>query len=99
MDLMSLAKRPLRTARAGVVAGLATVALMTTAGTAAAAAPAPHTADAAAPTGADARQLPAGLPVLQQATEILCGRLESAARGGAVPEQALALCKRVNGWD
>ncbi|AWK12393.1 hypothetical protein DDQ41_29640 [Streptomyces spongiicola] len=101
MDLTSLAKRPLRAARAGVVAGLATVALMTTAGTAAAApaAPASHTTDAAATIGAGAGRLPAGLPTPQQAPGILCGQVETAARGGAVPAEVLALCKRVNGWD
>ncbi|MEV0927142.1 hypothetical protein AB0I99_18810 [Streptomyces spongiicola] len=98
MDLTSLAKRPLRAARAGVVAGLATVALMTTAGTAAAA-PASHTTDAAATIGAGAGRLPAGLPTPQQAPGILCGQVETAARGGAVPAEVLALCKRVNGWD
>ncbi|MHC5705375.1 hypothetical protein OTC26_028565 [Streptomyces tirandamycinicus] len=98
MDLMSLAKRPLRATRAGVVAGLATVALLTTAGTAVAA-PAPHGDDAAVPIGSGAPQLSEGLLPAALVTEIVCRQLESAARGGVVPEEALALCKHVNGWD
>ncbi|MEV4921068.1 hypothetical protein AB0K47_30200 [Streptomyces tirandamycinicus] len=97
MDLMSLAKRPLRATRAGVVAGLATVALLTTAGTAAASAP--HGDDAAVPIGSGAPQLSEGLLPAALVTEIVCRQLESAARGGVVPEEALALCKYVNGWD
>ncbi|GFH38035.1 hypothetical protein [Streptomyces pacificus] len=105
MNLMSCAKRPLRTALAGAAAGLATVALTTAAG--AAAVPAPYAmpasyaaaAAAASPTEAAARHLSAGLPTPRQVSGTACGRVDGAARGAAAPQEALAFCKRVNGWD
>ncbi|MCZ7456598.1 hypothetical protein [Streptomyces sp. WMMC940] len=110
---MSLAKRPLLTTRAGLVAGLAAVSLVMTAG-AAAAVPVPaatsgvpvtNTTAATGPTaavrsGTGLAHPPEGLtPAERAAAEILCRHLEHAARHGAVPEEALAFCKHVNGWD
>lgn len=110
MYLMSLAKRPLRVTRAGLVAGLAAVALVTTAGTAAAAPTAASATSSvrAATTSTDAatvrngsglRHLPEDPTPAERAAEIFCRHLEHAARHGAVPEEALAFCKHVNGWD
>ncbi|MFD9971175.1 hypothetical protein ACFWYA_24075 [Streptomyces sp. NPDC059011] len=110
---MSLAKRPFRATRAGLVAGLAAVSLVTTAGAAAAVpitaaasgVPVTATTAAAGPTaavrsGAGLAHLPEELtPAERAAAEIVCRHLEHAARHGAVPAEALALCKHVNGWD
>ncbi|SDM53411.1 hypothetical protein SAMN05444921_109219 [Streptomyces wuyuanensis] len=106
MYLMSLAKRPLRVTRAGLVAGLAAVALVTTAGTAAAASATSSVRAATTSTdattvrnGTGLRHLPEELTPAERAAEIFCRHLEHAARHGAVPEEALAFCKHVNGWD
>ncbi|WP_244291995.1 hypothetical protein [Streptomyces wuyuanensis] len=103
---MSLAKRPLRVTRAGLVAGLAAVALVTTAGTAAAASATSSVRAATTSTdattvrnGTGLRHLPEELTPAERAAEIFCRHLEHAARHGAVPEEALAFCKHVNGWD
>lgn len=113
MYLMSLAKRPLRATRAGLVAGLAALTLVTTAGTAAAAptaaatsrvpaataTPSPAATAAAVRNGTGLGHLPEDLTPAERAAEIFCRHLEHAARHGAVPEEALAFCKHVNGWD
>ncbi|MEI5011068.1 hypothetical protein RB196_30735 [Streptomyces sp. PmtA] len=107
---MSLAKRPLRATRAGLVAGLAALTLVTTAAaapTAAATSRVPATTATTSPaaTAAAVRNgtglgpLPEGLTPAERAAEIFCRHLEHAARHGAVPEEALAFCKHVNGWD
>lgn len=113
MYLMSLAKRPVRATRAGLVAGLVAVSFVTTAGAAAAVpvtaaasgVPVTTTTASAGPTaavrsGTGIAHLPEDLtPAERAVAEVLCGHLEHAARHGAVPEEALALCKHVNGWD
>ncbi|MDI9888284.1 hypothetical protein QMZ92_28915 [Streptomyces sp. HNM0645] len=109
---MSLAKRPIRATRTGLVAGLATVTLVTTGG-AAAAAPVPAAAGVPVTTTTDSTGLTVAvrsgtglahlpedpIPAERPVAEILCSHLEHAVCHGAVPEEALAFCKHVNGWD
>ncbi|MFD8196891.1 hypothetical protein [Streptomyces wuyuanensis] len=49
--------------------------------------------------GSGLRHLPEDPTPAERAAEIFCRHLEHAARHGAVPEEALAFCKHVNGWD